>query len=199
MIPLVYIAAGAVALLAARKAAAASSPPPPPSTPGGLPPYRPPVSGNFGGYVSGQAAGAGGVASGIATGATFGPIGAGVGGLVGGALALAMNDSARHAASRRSWAVVQQAINDYDARLRAAGVTDSDTRAFVVYTWAADFGIRGRNGLPPWPGKAPVANAGIIAAEHIRDAAKASLLRRGVGLPNVVLVDGSVVLGTAGY
>jgi hypothetical protein len=165
--------------------------------PAAAPGYSPQVAGSFGGYTAGQSAATAGLASGLAAGSTFGPVGAGVGALVGSALGLAMNDAARHAASRRSWAVVQSAINDYDAQLRAAGVTDADTRNFIVYTWAADFGIRGRNGLPPWPGKAPVSQAGIIASERIRDAARASLLARGVGLPPVTLVDGTTIQGSA--
>jgi hypothetical protein len=187
MIPLLIILGGGAALLYASRAAAAEG--------AAAQPYVPQVSGSFGSYLSGQAAAASGAASGIAAGSTFGPIGAGVGAVIGSALALGMNDSARHAASRRSWAVVQQAIDDYNARLMAAGVKDQDTRNYIVYTWAADFGIRGRNGLPPWPGKAPVAQAGILTSQRIRDQARTSLLNRKVGLPPVLLVDGTLVPG----
>jgi hypothetical protein len=151
-----------------------------------------PRSGGKGLQATGTAGGAavGSVVPGVGT-----AVGAAVGAIVGATVGAILNEQARHRASREGWQAVQNGINDYFSQLAAAGVTDSDTASYIVYTWAADFGNRGRNGLPPWPGKVPVALAGIQASERLRDAARASLLARGVGLPAVTLVSGQVVPG----
>jgi hypothetical protein len=114
-----------------------------------------------------------------------------------GQLASLVNDSARSAAARKGWEAVESGLEEYAARLQAAGFMDQDVRNYLVYTWAADFGIRGRNGLPPWPGKVPVRQSGILASERLRDQARASLLARGLDLPPAPLVDGSIVPGVA--
>jgi hypothetical protein len=148
-----------------------------------------------GGYTASEGAIAGGAAAGAAQGAAFGPIGVGVGTVAGAILGYGLNDRARSSAASKGWAAVQQGINDYAAALRAQGVTDTDTINYLVGDWAADFGIRGRNGMFPWPGKVPVQQSGIHAAESLRDNAKASLLARGVGVPPSMRIDGSVIPG----
>jgi hypothetical protein len=181
-----WLAAGGVLLLlASKKAQAAGAAPPPQVSAPGVPALASQTTAIAGGAVSGAALG-------LQIG---GPIGAAVGFLAGGSLSFAINDEARHSAARKGWAAVQDGINQWIAYLKAQGVTDTDTLNYVAHTWGADFGIRGRNGLPPWPGKVPVSNSGIIAAERIRDAAKASLRRRGVGVPDVALVTGQIVPG----
>jgi len=106
-----------------------------------------------------------------------------------------VNDAAKSAAARKGWQAVESGLELYAQRLIAAGVTDNDTRNYLVYTWAADFGIRGRNGAPPWPGRVPVRQSGILASERIRDASLANLRRRHLPIPNAPLVDGSFVPG----
>jgi hypothetical protein len=150
-----------------------------------------------GGYAQNQGVIAGGAAAGAAQGGTLGlgPIGIGVGAVAGAVLGYGLNDRARSAAASKGWAAVQAGMNDYRAGLVAAGVTDSDVIRYLTNDWGADFGIRGRNGYYPWPGKVPVQQSGIHAAESERDSARAALLARGAAVPDSMRIDGSILPG----